>query len=291
MLAVTRQQYYVDPVRASNTQAALARVPAVAEDAIKVAGARNRTAGGLLGSSTVTNPADTDILRFTVTDGDQRLAARLSTAYARAFTRYRRRLDTGSIVDARNQIERRLAALESSGQTHSSIYRDLARNDLKLRTQEALQASNVSLVRPGGGAAQIQPKPMRNTVLGFILGLIMGVALAFARDALNTRVSSAEEIQERLRLPLLARIPQLPKHLRSAEGVAMLSEPAELFEAPGRRTRTDSPSDLRSASSRVRRRSLGPRCSTAGSWRPRGRRPPTPGRDASGRATTPARAR
>jgi len=218
-------QVYVDPVRAVETQARLARVPEVARQAVDTPRFSDRTAQDLLGSSTVTPNADADILTFTVADGDPSAAGELASSYARAFTDYRRRLDTESIVQAQRQLEERLAALEKAGNTRSGLYRELARNDQELRTFEALQGSNTAVIRAGGDTVQTQPKTTRNATLGLVLGLVLGVALAFVRDALNTRVRSAEEVHERLGMPLLGRIPQMPKRLVSENGLAMLTDP------------------------------------------------------------------
>lgn len=218
-------QVYADPVRALETQASLARVPEVAERALESSRIRDRTPQDLLGSSTVTPNGDADILTFTVSDGEAAMASRLATAYARAFTAYRRRLDTESIVRARRQLEDRLAALRKAGNGRSGLYRELSRNDQELRTFEALQGSNAAVIRAGGDSVQTQPKTSRNATLGLVLGLVLGLALAFVRDALNTRVRSAEEVQERLGVPLLGRVPQLPKRLVSDDGIAMLIDP------------------------------------------------------------------
>lgn len=218
-------QVYSDPARAAETQARLARVTAVAQRAVDKPGVRGVTAQDLLASSAVTPNADADILTFTVSDGDPTAAATLATAYARSFTEYRRRLDTQSIVQARRQLEERLAELEDDGAKRSGLYRELSRNDQELRTFEALQGSNTALIRGGDDTVQTQPKTARNATLGLVLGLVLGVALAFVRDALNTRVRSAEEVHERLGVPLLGRIPQLPKRLVSDSGVAMLTDP------------------------------------------------------------------
>jgi len=62
---------------------------------------------------------------------------------------------------------------------------------------------------------------------------VLGVALAFLKEALDTKVRSAEEIEERLGLPLLARVPEPPRRLRKHDKPVMLAEPhssqAEIF--------------------------------------------------------------
>jgi polysaccharide biosynthesis transport protein len=71
----------------------------------------------------------------------------------------------------------------------------------------------------------VRPTPERNIILGLAFGLVIGVGLGFLREALDTRIRSAEEVAERLRLPLLARLPETPRRLRSREELVMLAEP------------------------------------------------------------------
>ena len=54
---------------------------------------------------------------------------------------------------------------------------------------------------------------------------MLGIGLAFAREALDTRLRSASEVAERLPLPLLARIPTPPRKLRSDERLVMVAQP------------------------------------------------------------------
>src|SRR5256714_5289920 len=90
-----------DPQRLAQTQAAIARIPAVASRAIRLAGVRGISAGDLLASSSVSPRTNADLLDFTVENGDPKAAARLATAYARAFTLYRREPHTATPQTAR----------------------------------------------------------------------------------------------------------------------------------------------------------------------------------------------
>ena len=50
-------------------------------------------------------------------------------------------------------------------------------------------------------------------MIGLFAGLVLAVFLAFLQDVLDTRIRSAEDIGRRLRVPLLARVPQLPRQI------------------------------------------------------------------------------
>jgi capsular exopolysaccharide synthesis family protein len=71
----------------------------------------------------------------------------------------------------------------------------------------------------------VQPKTTRNVALGLLIGIALGVALAFLREALDTRVRTADEVRDRLGLPLLGHVPPPDPHLNGS-GLAALSEPA-----------------------------------------------------------------
>jgi polysaccharide biosynthesis transport protein len=210
--------------RLAQTQASLARVPLVAQRALDATGLDDRSADDVLADSSVAAKTNADLLEFEVTDPDPQIASRLATAYASAFTRYRRELDTTAIVNARKDVQGKIADLERRRDRKSALYASLVDKEQQLRTMEALQTSNASLVRPAGDAQRVQPNPVRNAILGLVLGLVLGVGLAFLWEALDTRVRSAEEIGTALGMPLLGRLPEPPRKLRKENGLAMLAD-------------------------------------------------------------------
>ena len=215
------------PDRYAATQAALARVGTVAQLAVNAAGVPGKTAGELLASSTVTaNPA-ADLLSFSVTDPVPAAAETLATAYAHAYTTYRRGLDVQALTAAITDVQRRLATLSAAGQGSSPLFRQLTRNERDLEALQTVRSAGSSaiVVGPAGSATQVQPKTVRNVALGVLIGIALGVALAFLREALDTRVRSADEVRDRLGLPLLGHVPPPDPHL-TGTGLAALSEPA-----------------------------------------------------------------
>ena len=219
---------YQDPQRVAQTQTQIAMSPDVANRVVEAARIPGLTPGSFLGSASVTAATDADILNFDITYGDAETATKLATIHAEEFIRHRRELDTASIIAARKELRGRITELEQSGFKDSSpLVARLAENEQALRTMEALQTANASLLRPASGAAQIQPRTKRAVVLGVMLGLMLGIGLAFARDALDTRVRSATEIGDKLGTTLLARIAAPPRALRRKNRLVMIAESAQ----------------------------------------------------------------
>jgi succinoglycan biosynthesis transport protein ExoP len=228
-----------DPERHAETQVNVARVPRVLSQALAGAGVSDRGPDDLLERSNVSAKPSADILVFRVTDPDRRLAIRLATAYAEAFTRYRRTLDTASLKLARREAEAELAELQAAGEARSELYANLVEKERELRTLEALQTSNANLLRPARRAEQVQPRPLRNGLIGLALGVLLGIGFALLRDALDTRVRSVDEIAGALDLPLLGRIAEPSRRIRRKGGLVMREEPASSLAEAFRMLRTN----------------------------------------------------
>jgi Mrp family chromosome partitioning ATPase/capsular polysaccharide biosynthesis protein len=206
------------------TQAVLARVPAIAWRVVTKLHLP-LTVGGFLGESSVSSSTNADILTFTVSDGNALLAARMAKEYATQYTLYRRQLDTAALETARKGVQQRIDDLRAQNAGSGPLYEALVEKEQNLETFETLQTSNANVVQTPTSAAQISPRPRRNGIFGLALGLVLGFGLAFLLEALDTRARSVQEIGERLGVPLLARVPEPRRRMRSKNRLVMLSEP------------------------------------------------------------------
>jgi tyrosine-protein kinase len=215
------------PDRFVATQAKLARMSAVAESAVQAPKLPDRTAAALLANSSVSADPTDDLLRFSVADPVPIVAKRLANAYARAFTRYRHRLDNAALSAALRGTQRKLDAIVASGGGGSALFRRLEATQRDLEDLQTLQAaaSSAKLVGRAGSAFLVQPKTKRNLILAVIAGLALGVALAFLRETLDTRVRSADELRELLGVPLLGQVPKPTRPLTPSKRLATLADP------------------------------------------------------------------
>ncbi|TMM11501.1 MAG: hypothetical protein E6F98_10760 [Actinobacteria bacterium] len=216
----------VQPDRVAQTQADVARVPAIAARVLRRVPGSGLTVQRFLSRSSVTTAANADVLTFEVVNRDPALARRLVNEYASSYTVYRRNLDTAAIHAALQNVNARVRQLVDAGGRGGALYASLVEREQTLATMQALQTSNAAVVQQAQGTSLVQPKTNRNAILGVLLGLVLGIAIAFLWEALDTRVRSAEEIGERLGgLPLLARVPVPSKRLRAKNQLVMLESP------------------------------------------------------------------
>jgi polysaccharide biosynthesis transport protein len=207
--------------RLAQTDATVASSEPIAAQAIKAVHA-GVSARALLANSSVTSSPDTDLLTFEVNSVNPSQAIKLANAYARAYTQFQGQLDTAAVQSAVRGLSAQIAGFQRQGKSPPAALTGRASELEVLRT---LQASSTTVARPATSAPQVKPTPVRDAVLAAVAGLLLGLLGAFARDALDTRVTDENEISSRLGWPLLARLPTPSRSIRKSGAVASLAEP------------------------------------------------------------------
>jgi tyrosine-protein kinase len=235
------QSASTDPVRFFQTQADLARDPVLLE---RVARSRRATGvgpGELASSSSVYPSVNADLLIFSVQNRNGDTAASLANAYAAEFTKFQPEQTVNALSAALKTVRQKIADLRAHGTSSASaVYSDLVTRESQLSTALVLQGGNAPhVVQPAGGGAKIRPRPKRNALLGLVLGGILGIGLAFLREALDKRVRSEDDIETLLGLPLLGRLPKPARELRQTNQLVMLADPSSPAAEAVRKVRTN----------------------------------------------------
>jgi Mrp family chromosome partitioning ATPase/capsular polysaccharide biosynthesis protein len=226
------------------TQAEIARSPELARTVAAASGVPGETAGGFLGQSTASTQAETNKVELSVSSAIGSDAVRLVNTYANEYTKYRGDLYQKPIEKALRRKEaqidamRRRSSSQSNNPAFQARYQDLLQQRDNLQTFGAQLANNASVWSSATDAPKVSPRPRRDAILGGLLGLVLGVGLAFFAEALDKRVRTEQEIEHILGIPLLGRVPRPTRRLRAANKLVMLEEPTSVHAQTFRRLRT-----------------------------------------------------
>lgn len=214
-----------DPGRDANTNAALVSLDSVSERAARQLGLPRSAV-----RVAVAGRANTNIVDINAISGSPATAANVANAVAEQFISSRREAQQALIRKAGTALRAQASALAGIPDAAERRSEFLARAE-QLEVLAALQTGNAEVaaeaVVPGGPSG---PRVMLNTLLGGMLGLLLGLAQAFAVDRLDTRVRTASELEALWDAPILARVPEA-RNLNSPQAEGAQTEAFRLLRA------------------------------------------------------------
>jgi succinoglycan biosynthesis transport protein ExoP len=174
-----------------------------------------RALGGSIGGSvSVAAEGDSNLVTVKATATDPERAARIANTYAREYTQFRRESARRELREEQREARRELAALDNvQPVTGDELAVERERFALQRRLAQLAGATpRTDAVRPVGLAqppsSASSPDPVRNTVFGALVGLILGLVLAGARDRLDQRIRDPQELESVFERPIIGRIPK-----------------------------------------------------------------------------------
>jgi succinoglycan biosynthesis transport protein ExoP len=204
-----------DPTRQAATDAQLVASPTVAA---RVQAQLKQPLGSAQVSAGA-NP-DSNILTVTVRDRSPSRAALIANAFAQQYIGFRRDTTRQRYQRALQTVQTRLAQTRRG----TTDYTTLLAQAKQLKLLVSLQTGDAQLVQPATGATDpVEPQPARNIVLGIVVGLLLGLGLAFLRDRLDRRVKNEDQLRDLLGdLPIVGLVPEPRRgrasRLMTAEG-------------------------------------------------------------------------
>jgi capsular exopolysaccharide synthesis family protein len=142
---------------------------------------------------------------ITAESSDASTAARIANAFAVADARLTTAEARRSYAARARRLEEKIEGLPAAGKsaTVATIYANRQSTlDTLSATAEPVQVSAAAQVP----TAQASPKPVRNTVAAAVIGLLLGIGLAYGRSTLDRRLRDPSDVEEVLEYPVLARL-------------------------------------------------------------------------------------
>ncbi|MDQ4144745.1 MAG: polysaccharide biosynthesis tyrosine autokinase [Actinomycetota bacterium] len=226
----------LDPALAVETEIVVLKSPPVQAEVERRLGRRvNRPSASRVG--------DTLVIKVTAQDREPRGAAEVATAYADAFIELRRRERVNALLSVGEEIETKIAEVQRELEAVEAELADsrsgtparttlenrrAALVDQEARFRERLDQLEVDTSVSAGVAelvsradvpsSPVRPKPIRNGVLGGVVGLLLGVALASLFEAVDESIKTREEVLAAGGLPVLGTIPSFDPKAIAEEG-------------------------------------------------------------------------
>ncbi len=206
----------VDPARNVQTEVQVAESNAVSDAAAKVLGHAPDV--------TIDSDTQSDVITIKAKSGGAAQAAKDADTYAKSYVDYRRKstvddlLSAGQQVQTKiNDIDAQLAAAAAPSDTQRAALED---QRAYLVDQLGRLQVSANLANAGGAAilaestvpsAPVSPKPLRDAALGAILGLLLGIGIAFLVDYLDDSIKVRDDLERAVGndVPVLGEIPSV----------------------------------------------------------------------------------
>lgn len=218
-----------DPTRAAETNVNLVSLGAVAARTAKTLDVPGVTAQGVADSVSVSLKGESEIANVSAKTSSAALSARMANTFANEYVNFSREADSNRVLQAKQQVEANYDSLTPTEQ-ESEEGLELKRQARQLGVLASLQTGDAEVVqRAVPETSPVAPQTKRNVVLGLVGGLLIGIALIFLLDQLDTRIKDEEDVEEAYGMPVLARIPQIPGRSPAASGTELPVPMAESF--------------------------------------------------------------
>lgn len=119
-------------------------------------------------------------------------------------------------------LELEYSRLKRDVDTNTALYTQLKQRHQDARISEAERVSGVTVVDEASiPGSPVSPKIKTNTMVAVIVGLLLGLVLAFVKENLDTSIATIEDVEEFLGLPILGVIPQIESRDTKKKGLSL----------------------------------------------------------------------
>ncbi len=191
------------------------------------------------GSAEAIPAKGSDFISISTTAGSGQAAADLANAYVQVYLRLREASHRKNIEIALASTNEQLRATEEAATPSASEalqIQNLVDRVNQLRSQLSLgDAGNRQINPAAASTVPLSPKPTRNAIFGFVLGLVLAALGAYALSRFDRRLRSLADIEETFQAPVLTTVPSIRRPLVYPQGQPV---PAAALREPLRRLHT-----------------------------------------------------
>ena len=158
----------------------------------------------LKNAAAVSVDPNSDLVRITAQARRGTEAAAIANAFAQQDSSITTAETRASYAAAAKKLSNRLRGLKTAQDAATkAIYIDQLS-----RLQDLSSVANPVSVNDSAGVpgSPSSPKPVRNTIAALLFGLLLGIALAYARDRFDRRLRHAGDVEEHMDYPVVGRI-------------------------------------------------------------------------------------
>ena len=157
-------------------------------------------------------------IRANFKQGLKRTLSSLQSEYAILQDNERRLLSTIQHEESEaldlNEKEMQYTMLEREVETNKGLYNLLFSSFSEANVIKAMPTANIRLIEAAVyPLVPAKPRKTLNLILGTFLGLMIGLGLSFLLEYLDLTISTPEEVERYLGLPILTSIPKIPAKL------------------------------------------------------------------------------
>jgi Mrp family chromosome partitioning ATPase len=161
-----------------------------------------------------------NLIFVTATDRSPARATTIANAVAASFVKAHAGTEREQALVARAALRDQLARLRNR-RGQSAQVQALEQRLSELGVSAATAGTDLAIAeRATVPTTAASPHVARNTALGVVLGLFLGVLVVLGRDQLAPRIAGPRDLSVQLELPVLVSVPQVRRRRRNARGLS-----------------------------------------------------------------------